>query len=361
MHSENMEVYRGLQYPWGRRADPAPGEPQRIAEGVYWVRFPMPMSLDHINLWLLEDGDGWAVVDTCLNIPQAREIWESLFDGFMGGKPITRVICTHMHPDHVGLAGWLCERFDCDLWMSRSEYLMCRSLVADTGRPAPEAALDFYHRAGYDDEQLERYKARFGFFGKAVSPLPDRYIRLVDLETLDIGGRYWQTMEGSGHSPEHLCLYCPALKLIIAGDQVLPRITPNVSVFPTEPEGDPLKHWLRSSARLRERLPEDLLVLPSHEAPFIGLHVRITQILESHKHDLSALFDHLAKPQRAVDCFPAMFKREIDKASLGLATGETLAHLNCLLGRRRIRRRSDEHGVHWYVQDPDAVDIDEDH
>ena len=361
MRFENMEVYRGLQYPWGRRADPAPGEPQRIAEGVYWVRFSMPMSLDHINLWLLEDGDGWTVVDTCLNIPSARKTWESLFDGFMQGKPITRVICTHMHPDHVGLAGWLCERFDCDLWMSRSEYLMCRYLVADTGRPAPRVALDFYHSAGYNEEQLEHYKKRFGFFGKAVAPLPDRYIRLVDLETLDIGGRYWQLMEGNGHSPEHLCLYCPALKLFIAGDQVLPRITPNVSVFPTEPEGDPLKHWLRSGARLRERLPGDLLVLPSHEAPFTGLHVRLTQILESHKQDLSALFHFLAEPKRAVDCFPALFKRDIDQDSLGLATGETLAHLNCLLGRRRIRRRRDEHGIHWYLQDPDAVDMDEDH
>lgn len=361
MQIENTEIYRGLQYPWGRSADPKPGEPEKIADGVYWARFPMPMSLDHINLWLLEDGDGWTVVDTCLCLPNAKEVWESLFTGFMGDKPIKRVICTHMHPDHVGLAGWLCERFGCDLWMSRAEYLMCRSLVADTGRPAPQVAIDFYHGAGYTEEQLEAYKSRFGFFGKAVSPLPDRYRRLEDLETLDIGGRYWQIMEGSGHSPEHLCLYCPALKLFIAGDQVLPRITPNVSVFPTEPEGDPLKHWLRSQARLRERLPEDLLVLPSHEAPFVGLHVRLSQILESHKNDLNALFYYLDEPKRAVDCFPALFKREIDKGSLGLATGETMAHLNCLLWRRRIRRHADENGVNWYVQDPDTVDSEEDH
>lgn len=360
MHREQqwdqMEVYRGLRYPFGRRADPPAAEPQRIADGVYWVRFPMPMSLDHINLWLLEDNDGWTVVDTCLNTSNARAYWETLFEDFMGGRPVTRVICTHMHPDHVGLAGWLCERFACDLWMSRSEYLMCRSLVADTGRDAPEAALSFYRQAGYNDEQVERYRQRFGFFGKAVAALPDRYIRLVDLETLDIGGRYWQVMEGSGHSPEHVCLYCPALKLLISGDQVLPRITPNVSVFPTEPEGDPLKHWLRSGARLRERLPEDLLVLPSHEAPFMGLHVRLSQLLESHKNDLNALFDFLEEPKRAVDCFPALFQREIDAGSLGLATGETLAHLNCLLWRRRIRRHLDDRGVHWYVQDPDTAD-----
>lgn len=359
MRYENMEFYRGLQYPFGRKASPPAGELKPIAEGVYWARFPMPMALDHINLWLLEDAAGWTVVDTGLALAETREIWAALFDGALGGRPLTRVICTHMHPDHVGLAGWLCERFGCDLWMSRAEYFMCRSLVADTGRAAPRAALDFYRRAGYSEDQLEHYRQRFGFFGQAVSPLPERYRRLVDLQTLNIGGRYWQLMEGSGHSPEHICLYCPALKLLISGDQVLPRITPNVSVFPTEPEGDPLKDWLRSSARLRERLPEGLLVLPSHEAPFVGLHTRLSQLLEGHKADLNALFEHLHQPRRAVDCFVALFQRDIDSASLGLATGETLAHLHCLLGRRRIRRRQDQDGVYWYVQEPDTVAPDD--
>ena len=166
------ETFRGLRYPYGRKINPEPGVPEQIAEGVYWVRFPMPMSLDHINLWLLEDDDGWTIIDTCLNIRQAREIWESLFEGFMAGKRVHRVICTHMHPDHVGLAGWLTERFDCQLWMSREEFLMCRSLTSDTGRPAPEVALRFYRAAGYNDEQLEKYRKRFGGFGKAVYALP---------------------------------------------------------------------------------------------------------------------------------------------------------------------------------------------
>jgi glyoxylase-like metal-dependent hydrolase (beta-lactamase superfamily II) len=359
MLSENTESWRGLNYPFGRAASPAPGEAQRVADGVWWLRFPMPMSLDHINLWLLEDGDGWTVVDTCLALPEARELWERHLAGIMAGRPVTRVICTHMHPDHVGLAGWLCERFGCPLWMSRSESLTCRNLVADTGREAPQVALDFYRRAGYSDEHLAQYRKRIGFFGKAVSPLPDSYRRLEDLETLDIGGRYWQVIVGSGHSPEHVCLYCPALKLLISGDQVLPRITSNVSVFPTEPEGDPLKAWLYSCARLRERLPWDLLVLPAHEAPFSGLHTRLSQLIDGHETDLQKLFDLLATPLRAIDCFPALFRREIRGGQLGLATGETLAHLNCLLGRRRIRRTLDDDGVYRYVQDPDTVDMDD--
>jgi glyoxylase-like metal-dependent hydrolase (beta-lactamase superfamily II) len=358
MLEPKSELYRGLTYPWSRAANPVPGEPEKIAEGVYWARFAMPMSLDHINLWLLEDEDGWTVVDTCLNIPSARETWEQLFSGFMQDKPIRRVICTHLHPDHVGLAGWLTERFDCELWMSREEFLMCRAMTADTGRPAPEVATRFYEAAGYDEEQVGRYKEKFGNFGRAIAPLPDSFRRLVDRETITIGDRYWQVIIGSGHSPEHATLYCPALKLLISGDQVLPRITPNVSVFPTEPKGDPLSEWLDSSARLREILPDDLLVLPAHEAPFYGLHVRLNQLIESHKRDLASLFDYLAQPRRAVDCFPALFKREIKGGSMGLATGETLAHLNCLLGRRRIARTMDDQGVNWYEQNPATADYD---
>lgn len=358
MLEPSPELYHGLTYPYSRRVDPAPGEPQKIADGVYWARFAMPMSLNHINLWLLEDGDGWTVVDTCLDIPGARETWEQLFSGFMQGKPVNRVICTHMHPDHVGLAGWLTERFDCDLWMSREEFLMCRAMKADTGRQAPDVAIRFYRAAGYDDAQLDKYRQKFGNFGRAISTLPDSFRRLVDRETITIGDRYWQVIIGSGHSPEHATLYCPALKLLISGDQVLPRITPNVSVFPTEPAGDPLNEWLRSSARLREILPDDLLVLPSHEAPFYGLHVRLNQLIEGHKDDLSSLFDYLEQPRRVVDCFPALFNRELEGESFGLATGETLAHLNCLLGRRGITRVTDEQGVHWYQQNPATSDTD---
>lgn len=358
MLSDQPETFRGLTYPYGRHANPTPGQPEQIAPGVYWARFAMPMSLDHINIWLLEDGDGWTVVDTCLSLPDSRATWEQLFSGFMGGKPVTRVICTHMHPDHVGLAGWLVERFGCELWMTREEFLMCRAMVGDTGRQAPEVAIRFYHQAGYNEEQLQEYRNRFGGFGSAIYTLPDSYRRLVDRDTLTIGDRYWQVIVGSGHSPEHACLYCPALKLLISGDQVLPKITPNVSVFPNEPHGDPLSEWLASSNRIRSLLPDDLLVLPAHEAPFYGLHTRLTQIIESHKRDLSALYDHLSEPRRAVDCFPALFNRSLEGHNFGLATGETMAHLNCLLRRRQASCELDEKGVKWYRQLPEGAAFD---
>lgn len=355
MTGNTNEKSRGLVYPWGTQA--APAEPFQVADGVWWLRFPMPGALDHINLWLLEDRDGWTVVDTCLDLPEARGRWEALFDGFMGGKPLRRVICTHLHPDHIGLAGWLTRRFDCDLWVSREEFLMCHTLADYTGQPAPEVAIRFYRAAGYDEQMLDTYRSRFGSFGRHISALPDSFRRLVDGETIEINDRYWQVIVGSGHSPEHVSLYCPALKLLIAGDQVLPRITPNVSVFPTEPKGDPLKEWLNSCEHIRARLPDNVLVLPAHQAPFLGLHVRLTQIIESHERALVTLFDALAERRRAIDCSRVIFRRELASEMLVMATGETLAHLNCLVGRRMVRRERDADGVDWYVQKPDTVDF----
>ena len=356
MLANNMQKFRGLAYPYGLKADPKPGVPQKIADGVYWVRFSMPIALDHINVWLLEDGDGWTLVDTCLDIPSARQQWQDLFDNFLRDAPVKRVICTHMHPDHVGLAGWITRRFDAELWMSREEFLMCRSLASDTGRETPEVAIRFYRAAGFNEHQVDDYRKRFGGFGRAISPMPDSYRRLLSNETIRINDRYWQLVVGSGHSPEHMCLYCPSLKLLISGDQVLPRITPNVSVFPTEPKGDTLKDWLNSNARIREQLPGDVLVLPAHQDPFYGLHVRLTQVIESHERGLDKLYRLLEQPRRALDCFTALFAREIDDGVLQMATGETLAHLNCLIGRRMALRERDEHGVDWYRQQPESTE-----
>ncbi len=353
-----MQHLGGLDYPWDTRVAPKFGEPIEVARGVYWVRFPLMIELDHINIWLLEDRDGWTVVDTCFNTVDARTIWEELFSGFMDGKPVVRVICTHMHPDHVGLAGWLTRRFDCNLWMSREEFMMCRTLVADTGRSTPEVALRFYRAAGYNEDQLADYARKFGGFGRYVSALPDSFRRLVDRETITIGEHYWQVIMGAGHSPEHACLYCPGLKLLISGDQVLPKITPNVSVFPTEPYGDPLAEWLKSSARIRDILPDDVLVLPSHGFPFYGLHVRLTQLIVGHNRDLSKLARFLDEPKRAVDCFPPLFSRPVGTSSLGLATGEAIAHLHCLLGQRRISSEPDKHGIIWYQTVPQPSEAD---
>jgi glyoxylase-like metal-dependent hydrolase (beta-lactamase superfamily II) len=317
---------------------PAAGTTLEVAPGVRWVRMPLPFSLKWINLWLLEDGDGWTLVDTGLQTSESKTHWRTIFtgdvaSGGLGGKPVRRVIVTHMHPDHIGLAGWITRKFQCDLWITRLEYVTCRMLVADTGREAPEAGVKFYRAAGWAQEDLDKYVDRFGGFGKAVSQLPDAFHRLTDGQELSIGGRTWRIVTGCGHSPDHACLWCPELNLFISGDQILPRISSNVSVFPTEPEADPLSDWLRSCKKLKETIPADVLVLPAHNEPFRGAHKRLDALVDGHELGMSRVLSRLDEPRRAVDLFTALFARAIDKDSFGMATGETVAHLNCLMRR----------------------------
>jgi glyoxylase-like metal-dependent hydrolase (beta-lactamase superfamily II) len=335
-----------LSYPFD--SAPAPGETLAVAPGVLWLRMRLPMAgLNHINVWALQDAGGWTLADTGMQMPDTAEAWQSAFAGPLQRRPVLRVICTHMHPDHIGMAGWLTRQHECRLWMTRLEYVTCRMLVADTGREAPADGVQFYRAAGWDDDALEHYKARFGGFGKAVYTLPDSYRRIVEGEELSIGGRGWHAVIGRGHSPEHLCLYCPELKVLISGDQVLPRISSNVSVFPTEPDADPLSEWLHSLASIKQRVPDDVLVLPSHNEPFHGLHARLDGLIGHHEERLARVREVLTTPKRAVDVFDVLFRRRVGVEMLGFATGESIAHLNCLIARQQAMREVDA-GVSWY-------------
>ncbi|MBT4739623.1 MAG: MBL fold metallo-hydrolase [Rhodospirillaceae bacterium] len=327
---------------------PEPGGLVRVAPGVFWLRMPLPIALNHINLWLLEDDDGWTIVDTGIGTDETKELWEQLFEKHLNNKPVKRLIVTHMHPDHIGLAGWLVDKWDVDLWMTRSEYLMCRNLVADNGKEAPEEGLRFYRAAGFDEDFLNIYRSRFGWYGARISPLPNAIHRMVDGQEISIGDHKWTVIVGNGHSPEHACLYCSDLNVLVSGDQILPRISSNVSVRPTEPNENPLADWLNSCRMLIRRLPADALILPSHGRPFYGAHERLRQLIEEHEENLEKLYALCAEPKRAVDTFPALFKGEIGENNLIIAIGESLAHLHYLLAEGRIAVESNEDGANMY-------------
>lgn len=328
---------------------PETGSVTEVADGVFWLRFGLPMKgLNHINLWALRDGDEWVIVDTGIGNRESKDIWLGHFEKLMGARPVNRVIVTHLHPDHSGLAGWISRKFGAPLVMTRGEYFLCRLMAADTGSVAPREGLRFYQKAGFTTDQIELYKARFGGFGKAITPLPHCYDRIQDGDTGMINGREWRVIIGSGHSPEHAVLWCPELKICLSGDQILPNISSNVSVWPTEPEGNPLQNWIDSCKKLKAVLPEDTLVCPAHGIPFRGAHRRLDKLVEHHEKALDRLYEHCKTARLATQVYPVLFRRSINDGNRIMAVGESIAHLNCLKERGLVSRRLNDAGQFTY-------------
>lgn len=333
----------GIRHPFPDA--PTEGAAVEVAEGILWLRLPLPMALDHVNVYALDDGDGWTIIDTGFSSTRAKAIWETLLQGPLGGKPVTRVLVTHYHPDHIGLAGWFQAR-GVELITTRTSWLYARMLVLDEHPlPLPEA-VTFQRRAGVPEARLETYATTRPFnFADVVAPLPPGFTRIKDGDTLTAAGRRWTIRTGDGHAPEHATLWSEDDPLILGGDQLLPGISANIGVYPTEPDADPLTEWLDSCARFAPLAREDHLVLPGHKLPFTGLPLRLQQMAENHESALARLLDHLKTPQTAADCFLPIFKRAIDGPEYGMALVESVAHLNCLLKRGQVDRSLSSSGA----------------
>jgi glyoxylase-like metal-dependent hydrolase (beta-lactamase superfamily II) len=334
-----------LSYPFADQV-PVPGATIEIVPGLSWLRMPLPFALDHINLWLLDEGEqGWALVDCGAGTEPTRAAWEQLFTGAMANRPLNRVFATHCHPDHVGLSGWLCERFAAPFWTSAAEFAFMRMMAAALpGVDGPSAIPHFRKHGLTDAALLEQMGSRRNYYPSLVPSAPLAYTRLQDGQRVRIGAHEWRVITGFGHSPEHVSLYSETLNILLAGDMVLPRISTNVSVFAVEPEGDPLHQYLASLAKFAD-LPEDTLVLPAHGKPFRGLHVRIAQLREHHAARLAEVLAACSTPKSAVDIVPLMFRRQLDAHQLSFAIGEALAHLHCLWYAGSLQRVTGDDGI----------------
>jgi glyoxylase-like metal-dependent hydrolase (beta-lactamase superfamily II) len=333
-------------YPF--EGEPAPGETREVAPGVWWLRMPLPFKLNHINLWLLDDGDGWTIVDTGVQNDEIKACWETIAEKHFVEKPVKRVIVTHFHPDHVGLAGWLCEKHGVELTMTLAEWTQTRLNTLETPESKIEQMLPFYIKAGFDAEQMELVKGRGAYYKQIVSTPPHQFNRIEEGDEIDIGGHGWRVFITEGHALKHACLYCADKKVLISGDQVLPRITPNVSVQPQEPESDPLGLFLDSMEKFRD-LPRDTLVLPSHDWPFRGMMERLDHMIEHHHERLDVAQGACADPATAIDVMNNLFTRKLDNHQVFFAIGETLAHVHYLMRQGRVSRDLGADGVYRYT------------
>ena len=328
---------------------PAPGAAHEVVPGLYWLRMGLPFALDHINVWLIRDesnhGAGWSVVDCGIANDATRASWEAVFASMLDGAPIVRVIATHCHPDHVGLAHSLCSRWNAPLWMTTGEYGFARMMSASLPGVDGTAMLPHFQRHGLTDPALmEQLQGRKNYYPTLVPAMPTAYRRMRDNETFHIGKHDWRVITGFGHAPEHASLYCADLNVLISGDMVLPRISTNVSVFAVEPEANPVQLYLDSLQKYAG-LPQDTLVLPSHGKPFRGLHTRIRQLVEHHRERLAEVVEACATPKSAAEIVPVMFRRALDAHQLTFAMGEALAHLHKLWFDGVLRRETGTDGI----------------
>lgn len=347
------ELENQLHYPLGD-ALPESGGTLEVGDGVRWIRMSLPFALNHINLWLLRDEidgrKGWSVVDCCISRDESKQQWEQIFATQLEGLPILRVIVTHMHPDHIGLAQWLCDRWNARLWISATDYNVARLGVLGPTAFGGDAAADYFASHGLNDpESVAQIRARGTYYPNLVPGVPRQFRRMSDGDLLEIGGRQWRCISGYGHAPEHMALYCEAKRILIGGDMMLPRISTNVSVYETEPEANALKQFLDSIDRF-SALPEDTLTLPSHGKPFIGLHVRIGQLHDHHRDRLDEVLQVCAQQARcAADILPVLFKRPLDLHQKTFAMGEAVAHLHALWYAGQLRRTLDADGVYRFT------------
>jgi glyoxylase-like metal-dependent hydrolase (beta-lactamase superfamily II) len=325
---------------------PAEGEGIEVAQGVLWLRLPLPMALDHVNVYALDDGTGWTIIDTGMDCRRTRAIWQGLLDGPLAAKPVTRVIVTHHHPDHVGLAGWF-QSQGARLLMTRTAWLLSRMLVLDEQALPTAEQIAFWRAAGMDADQLAAKSQERPFnFADCVAAMPIGYTRIAAGDVLTIAGRRWQVHVGHGHAPDHAVLFSLEDDLVLGGDHLLPSISPNIGVYATEPESDPLGEWIDSCHAFQALAHDTHLVLPGHKLPYTGLPTRLAQMIDNHHQALASLRTHLAEPRTATDCFTPLFKRQIGPAEYGLALVESVAHLNHLLARGEVTRTGRD-GV-WY-------------
>ena len=341
-----------LEYPYS--SPPPTGTTQEVAPGVRWLQMPLPMSLKYINLYLIEDHDGWTIIDTGLRGEETRDLWLKIIENELKGKPVTRVICTHMHPDHTGQAGFLTEHCRVSLHMSFKEYFMAKTMGPMTGEGNHWETETYFERAGIEKSFLEELKNMPSSFAPTAedTPFPISFTRLEEGQVLSIGGISWEIICGNGHSPEHVCLYSEKLRILISGDQILPIVTSNVSVHPTEPEANPLLGWLESHVKFKGLIPNDTLVLPAHNLPFYNVQARLDELIEHHEDRMLQLEESCVEPTVATDLLPILFARKLEGYTKIMALGECIAHLHCLISRNRIERTLDGHLYKYRSIDP---------
>jgi glyoxylase-like metal-dependent hydrolase (beta-lactamase superfamily II) len=310
---------------------PAAGTATEVADGIFWISTWVPFAaLKQVNLWLLRDGPGWTMIDCGYGKPVVREQLMQTWSSVLGGRPITRLIVTHFHPDHAGNSGFIAEHWGLRPLMSQGEWFTANLAHADKNTDAIAPREIFYRRHGLSEAHLRKFSGEVVLYKDGVT-LPPSYKRLRGGDSLAVGGDRWRVVIGEGHSPEHVSLYCAERRILIAGDQILPAITTNVSTWPAEPEFDAVGAFLATCKKFLDLLAPDTLILPSHRKPFLNVRHRLRELAVHHAERLNLILTGAGCETSAGELIDVLFRSGLDGHQIGFAMGEIIAHLNHLV------------------------------
>lgn len=325
-----------LEYPFGNNAQLAQAELLRT--GVYRLAIPLPgaLSMEHINTWIVDEGDSWSLVDCGYDFSPARQAWQGLERTLFAKKPVNRIVVTHHHVDHSGLAGWLSNRYGAAIYMAEAEFNARCQVFLRQGLWSREEGIDFFERAGLTAVEYETVANWLEFNIQGFDRPIGRYRTLDGLDHLSIGEHAWQVITVRGHSPAHTCLYCENLGVLVAGDNLLPSLAAFVGIEPGDSLAfDPLGRFLSDVKQLKE-LPADTLVLPAHGAPFIGLHNKLEQVEQHYRALLEKVLCACAEPSTVMAITRRFFPERIIQKNPFFTVAKVAAVVNHLLAQRQL-------------------------
>ena len=308
----------------------------------------MPFELRHVNVFLLRDGQGFTLIDTGLQTDESRQTLHQKLEGLrIPVKSIDRILITHIHPDHFGLAGELREQAEAELVIHRLEVALMEPRYARAEDLVHDVA-DWLSKNGVPPAEAE--------FLKSASMAAREFVKVVEPDTLlegaerlSLGGAELEVIWTPGHSPGHCCFYWPERRVLFSGDHLLPKISPNIGLHP-QSGADPLDDYLQSLTRI-EQLEVDL-VLPAHGDPFQDHRQRIHAIREHHEQRKRDLLDFATDGARsgwqlAGELFHGIRDRNVFQQRLALQ--ETLAHCQSLAVEGRLRKQVSRDLVTWQL------------
>lgn len=340
----------------GQRATVAPREEEggveQVAPGIWRITMPLPFALRWVNAYLLQGDGEYCLIDAGLATPDAEAFMlQGLVAAGISPPQLSTMVLTHAHPDHIGLAGRFQQASGAPVFMLRMERQRMQGIWAAEDSQAVESVSTYYIKYGMPPEESALEKGAMAATRRLVT-VPQQVTSLEEGQQVRLAGELYEVIWTPGHADGHICLWRASDGVLIAGDHILPRISPNISLYPNS-RPNPLQDYLDSLKKVRD-LPARL-VLPGHGFPLTGLAARADELAKHHQERIEETMQIVAEVQGAsgastYQVAEGLFAGRLDSLqNRRFAFAEALAHLEYLRFEGRLMYREEQGVVRYHV------------